>query len=526
VNKFNLTKEPWIPCLMLDGAIEELSLLDTLAKAHDIKEIADDSPLVVVSLHRLLLAILHRNFGPKNFEEWKNIWRKGFWDKETLESYFDEWGHRFNLFDDERPFYQYPQVLKSSGKEADVVPVEILMQEKSGGNNATLFDHSFEENPKTYAAGFATKYLIARQMFSIGFGKSYPFYFSDSTLIRGFTFLVYGKNLFETLALNLIVYNRKDKPIPSQDEDGVCLDEPFWERKQHLQASESDNTGTSLLGYLDYLTWQSRRIKLFPDKNYRTVTLCQIQQNFKLSAENIFDPFKTYKFKDKDGWTPKVLVPEKSLWRDSHTILRKDDNATHQAELFKHLAKVWKSVDDGEISGQKNYSLTVFGLATEIGKAANVLMWAQERLPLPLIYLDDNELVSLLETATNFAEEIGNDVLKRSVVELAKLLKTDAANFPAMSVYWASLELEFQDLLSGLPKDNDAAMKKWFGVVLSTANDTFRQTANSLSGAAKEQKAIVEAEGTFHRQKNILRSKHQSDYGIYWIETKAKGGNQ
>lgn len=523
MNKFNLIEEPWMPCLMPDGTIREFNLLDTLIKAHEIKEITDDSPLVVVSLHRLLLAILHRNFGPKNFEEWKNLWREGSWDKAKLRSYFesDNCKNRFNLFDEERPFYQYPKVEKAGGKEADIMPIEILMQEKSAGNNATLFDHSFEENPQPYPATTAAKYLIARQMFSIGFGKSHPFYFSDSTLIRGFTFLAFGNNLFETLALNLIVYDGKNKPMPSQDDDGVSIDKPFWEREHLAEATEKEATGTLLLGYLDYLTWQSRRIKLFPEKDFQNVKFCQIQQNFKLSAENIFDPFKTYKSKDNEGWKPKVLIPDKSLWRDSHTILKKTDNSTKQAELFKLLANVWKSVSDGEINGQKSYSLSVFGLATEVGKAANVLMWAHERLPLPLIYLDDNNLVSLLETAIKFAEEI-SFVLKSSIKKLGDLLETDAANFQAMPIYWSTLELDFQHLLSNLPTEKEAAMREWFAFVLKTANDAFRQTADSLSGSAKEQKAIVEAESKYYRERS--KTVNSSEFKVYLPETKAKGG--
>jgi CRISPR system Cascade subunit CasA len=228
MNKFNLTEEPWIPCLMLEtNETKDLSLFDVFSRAHEIKEITDNSPLVLVSLHRLLLAILHRNFGPKSFDDWKELWRKGCWDAEKLKSYFDKCKDRFNLFDEERPFYQYPRVLKAGGKEADIVPLELLMQEKVAGNNATLFDHSFDENPKGYSFAISARYLLARQAFSIGFGKNYPFYLSDSSIIRGFTVLTLGKNLFETLALNLIVY-RNDKPIPTQEDDeGNILDKPF-----------------------------------------------------------------------------------------------------------------------------------------------------------------------------------------------------------------------------------------------------------------------------------------------------------
>ena len=55
-----LLDEPWIPCNMLqDGAWKSLSLTErTGASASRIGEIGGDSPLVVIALHRLLLAVL------------------------------------------------------------------------------------------------------------------------------------------------------------------------------------------------------------------------------------------------------------------------------------------------------------------------------------------------------------------------------------------------------------------------------------------------------------------------------------
>jgi len=93
--EFNLVDQPWIPCLLRDGGKpQERSLRDTLTGAHEIRELSDASPLVTVSLHRLLLAILHRNFGPASFSEWKELWQHGQWDSDKLNQYFDEWKHR------------------------------------------------------------------------------------------------------------------------------------------------------------------------------------------------------------------------------------------------------------------------------------------------------------------------------------------------------------------------------------------------------------------------------------------------
>ncbi|HMO82373.1 MAG TPA: type I-E CRISPR-associated protein Cse1/CasA [Pyrinomonadaceae bacterium] len=505
MNKFNLTEEPWIPCRMPNGTLQELSLTKTLVNAHEISEVVDDSPLVVISLYRFLLAILHRNFGPKNFEEWKTLWSNGCWDAATISNYFAEWHHRFNLFDETRPFYQYNSVLKAKGLEADVVPIEILMQEKAGGNNATLFDHSFETKVTSYPTSVVTRYLIARQGFSIGFGKSHPFYFSDSTTIRGLTLLNVGNSLFETLALNLVPYSG-DKPIPVQEEGGRSLDMPFWERSSLDEAGEEDHAGTLPLGYLDYLTWQSRRIRLFPERDGTAVSKCQIQQNFKLIGDNLFDPFKVYTSDEKTGWRAQGISPERAVWRDSHTLLRKSDSSTKQAAVLSIPSKLMLARDEGQIEAQRRYSLAVFGIATEVGKAANIVLWTHERLPLPLVYLSEDDLLASLQKCLEFTEEIGKAlragvrVLIHTLAERAddkRKNKTEA--FPAQESYWSQMELRFHMLLERLPSETEAEMRAWFADTLQTATKAFRDTLKGLSGTAAETKAVVNAENEFWR---------------------------
>ena len=196
---FNLVDEKWMPCIMTNGSSCELSMLETLSKAHEIKEIFDPSPLVTAALHRLLLAILHRNFGPLSLANWIELWNQGKWDRNKLSAYFSNWHHRFDLFDEERPFYQTCEI-----KRAEKHPALLLAIETSSGNNATLFDHNNDLAPVALSPAEAARYLIARQAYSIGFGKSSPFYFSDSPLIRGMMVMALGDTLFETAALNLL----------------------------------------------------------------------------------------------------------------------------------------------------------------------------------------------------------------------------------------------------------------------------------------------------------------------------------
>lgn len=518
MDKFNLIEKPWIPCLMLEtNETEDLSLFGVLTQSHKIKEITDNSPLVVVSLHRFLLAILHRNFGPKTFEIWKELWRKGHWDAEKLRSYFDKYEDRFNLFDDEKPFYQYPEIKKAKGEEAEIKPLEYLMQEKASENNATLFDHSFSANSLAFSPKIAIRYLLVRHLFSFSGGVSFPFRFANSTLVSGFSVLAIGNNLFETLALNLVRYPHENTFTYETDEDEEP-DMPFWERKTLDQATPRDNNGTIPRGYLDYLTWQSRRIKLLPTEDFQGVKSCQLQQNYKLSDDFMsLDPFKVYvkstNKNNKRGYKPIDFQENKSLWRDSHTLFKQANSIKDRSSLFSHLATIGKFVADDEIEGKKKYSFSIFGL---INDQASVSQWFHERLPLPLVLLTDENLLNKLETAINFAEGIG-ECLRKSVNKLAYELLPNIAgkdrgeksreiakNFLALSVFWSSLEVDFKNFIVNLPQKDDEAVRDWFQFVEETARQSLDETVKSLSGSAIEQEAIVKAKNKFWYERGVV----------------------
>ena len=77
MGKFNLIEEPWIPHINREGHLEECGIIKIFENSHQIREISDASPLVTASLYRLLLAILHRNFGPANVSDWERLWKMG-----------------------------------------------------------------------------------------------------------------------------------------------------------------------------------------------------------------------------------------------------------------------------------------------------------------------------------------------------------------------------------------------------------------------------------------------------------------
>jgi len=164
---FNLIDKPFIPCVHLDGQTAEYGLRDTLLKAHEIAEVRDGSPLVTIALHRLLLAILHRCYrGPTNSAERVSIRETGYFDANCISTYFQKWAERFDLFDNDYPFFQ-----RAGYAQAEPSSVNRLVKELSRGNNAALFDHTTDDPPMALTPAEAARAVITEQMFAYSAGR-------------------------------------------------------------------------------------------------------------------------------------------------------------------------------------------------------------------------------------------------------------------------------------------------------------------------------------------------------------------
>lgn len=244
---YNLIEVKWIPCVSSDGSVDELGLRDALVEAHNYRELGGDSPLVTASLYRLLLAVLHRLFGPEDRDAWRALWAQGHWDAAKIDAYLGEWRHRFDLFDAEYPFYQgdHPTIRAN--------PIGDLLHELSKAD--TLYDHR-TLNGIAATPPEAARHLICAQAFGRWMTKGPYGQLPFGVCARGINFFVKGDNLFEDLALNLIRYPTRDDVMPHDARDRPC-----WEMPNPFEPARS-----LPFGYLDYLTWLSRRILLIPEK--------------------------------------------------------------------------------------------------------------------------------------------------------------------------------------------------------------------------------------------------------------------
>ncbi len=517
---FNLVDEEWIPCILPNGNSEDLRLEEVLIAAHKIDKVLDASPLVTDSLHRLLLAVLYSCYEISSMRDWQEIWKTGRFDRKRLKNYLQEYKPRFNLFDEKRPFYQSPE-LKGAKKH----PALHLAMEISSGNNATLFNHSSDKNPDDVSPAIAARYVVTTQAYAIGFGVSHGrVHFSDSHVIRGLTVMALGNSLFETLALNLFPWPGKERG------------KPIWEQDAPAKPYKDGNVPP---GYLDYMTWQSRNIHLFPEDNPLRVRFCQIQQNLRLPKQSIFDPFKCYRKDEKRGYVPLGISPEKAIWRNGHTLFQTVDNSYKRPEIFNWLARIEAKRHGGEIDAKPSYLFSVIGLATDTGKAGSVLLWRHERLPLPLKYLEEEALVSKLKEALDISESVGRlflsgfldrqkkyprpfQILATTLLPLDSKGKPDqkavedfVKNLAPGCPYWAALGILFNSLMKRLADDESEerleTLSWWAGEVRETATAAFREAIASLDHNSRWLKAVTRVEDEFlFRLNTILKPYKQT----------------
>ncbi len=500
---FNLVDEPWIPCTMLDGTRRSLGLRETLTQAQDVGELGGDSPLEVASLHRLLLAVLHRNFDIGDSQQWGTLWESGAFDSGVINGYFEKWRSRFDLFDGERPFYQVAGLdLTKGGSSARL----FFHQD----NNATLFTHVATADPPSLTPPESARLLVGFMAFDVG-GLKTGGPAKAAMLNNGAVVLVKGSNLFQTLMLNLCRYAPEQGDPWDFNRDH---DIPAWERDKAPHAEHRNPAG-----YIDLLTWQSRRIRLQPEtgqdgstvvKNVVIMKGAQPPNNFGLRNRETMLAFRSnpHAKGQQDPWPVVTFREDRALWRDSHALMYSTNAESVQPKTFTWVADL---ASEGIIPYSQIVPVDVFGLGST---RAKIDFWRHERLPLPLAYLKDKQLADTLRDVLDLTETTAQN-LNRAMWTMAtrmlaagpdrKLKAEDVRNLSdhlgAGRAYWSQLETPFKRLLVELPDDKDEESEyggvqigKWKSTLRHALWKAFRESTRGMERSTRNLKAVALAE--------------------------------
>jgi CRISPR system Cascade subunit CasA len=504
---FNLIDQPFLPCVVADGS-REYGLKAVLLEAHNIREIRAPSPLVTLALHRLLLAILHRNFGPTSGQQWKALWDASHFPAEPLTTYLDRWRNRFDLFHHEYPFFQVAEFASTEKSGVNRLAVEIAET-----NVRFHFSHVSDDNPPALPPAAVAQMLIAHQLTAGAGGRGY----GASPLSRGLSVLAKGRNLFETLLLNLVRY-RQDDPIPATEED--C---PIWERGSIEEVMDETPDG-----YLDYLTWQCRKLRLHSEDGFVRELSYGPGRMFRPKPESpVYDPMMAYQRRD-DGDKALQLFETKALWRDSAALFQfAESDVFRGPRCLSWLANLR---NEDYFTRQEPIQLAVIG---QYAEQAKIFLWRHEEFPLPLAYLTDSDLVVWLKNALDLSEKVGGKLWTAASILARKSLApgempADKNRVKAMvdalapeRLYWSRLEVPFRRFLERLafPAAEQTPYRKreyddWFNEILCpTARAAFDETAGRLDRSSRMLRAMVAGEtqlrkslGKIAKEANITSS--------------------
>ena len=348
---FNLTDEPWILLADPNGNDTEVSLTDALVRAHEYKSFSGELPTQDAAVLRLLLAVLYAVFtrvdekGESRYTNdyapdiWRRLWNLKRFPEKVIREYLTHYRDRFWLVHPEQPFWQVSFDKKNPPVNAKGVkcgPTELPIVKMIG--DIASYENLFCGRSDNWSISYpeAARWLVHLNSFDVspvgasgdkikrikGYEKPWP---SDIGLMW-----VGGKNLFETLMLNLVLEHNQENWPESM---------AWWEADPPCRTVEdlerTDVPAPS--GIVELMSMQYRYVLLQTDND--SVTGYELWSGVKFENANLFiekmTPWKTAKNGDR---YPLRYEPSKQLWRDFAAFMPNDGDA--QPGVMKWIYKL------------------------------------------------------------------------------------------------------------------------------------------------------------------------------------------
>jgi CRISPR system Cascade subunit CasA len=322
-NDFCLLYEPWILVIRPDGVTEEISLLQLFENAHQYKGLAGELPTQDIAIMRVLLAIVHTVYGRANHEgnpepisspsmalkRWKTLWDQGKFSLDLIKRYLQHFEDRFWLFHEQYPFYQVPEL----GKSTEYTAAKLYGALSESGNKIRLFPQRSGDSKSGMPYGEAARWLIYINGFDDTAAKpSQKGLASPGVGWLGKLGLVVaiGDNLFETLLLNLVL-------LPDGSNKLWGEEDPVWEKKVKKTERDEIVMPDNPSGLL---TLQSRRLLLKRDNN-RVIGYNLLGGDFFPRQNAFLEQMTLWRNTAKKAdaspeYNPKRHDPARQLWRD------------------------------------------------------------------------------------------------------------------------------------------------------------------------------------------------------------------
>lgn len=531
---FNLVTEPWIKVIDEDNHEQAVSLEQLFTNAAHYQQLAGEMKSQDLAILRFLLAILTTVYSRYNADgkpyEWLTIdeqsMRPVSFDEDEFEysgkkdllqtwnglyhaqhftgivtRYLQKYADRFDLLSSEHPFYQATRaqydslvpknkvVAKGKGTVA-VKQMNRTISESNNKPNVLSPNSPLHKNDFTWAS--LTRWLIMYQNFTATTDKTKAVVNGHPQYSRGWLYglnpvFAMGKNLFETLMLNLIL-------IPqSVNVDIETIDQhPVWEFDvtDYLKRQLAGGLPTNLA---ELYTYWSRAIHIEWKHDQPTIFSAKLPGIDDRDA--YLEPMTTWRFsKNKKGWYPARRWQNslgKAMWRNFGQYVGAQQNSDHEPGIVSWLYCLQKQT---LISSSLSLHLTTVGLISDnnMSSQSPAAEFADEMQINADVLFDPNPEKRLqwpkrIEDTVEMTEKVGALVwyFANHIMEL-RGVKDDGAFANRVSArFYERLNRPFREWLAGLTNNDerDEKVNLW----KRTAKQVAVQTADELLNSATPQ---------------------------------------
>lgn len=470
---FDVLTEPWIPVIRHNGSRDELGIRSTLEQAHEIREIRDPAPIVEFGLYRLLIAfvldtLIMADRRPEDPLDLKNLMAVGCFDMAMIEKYIEQCGDVFDLFHPERPFMQ-SKMVKTKPK-----PLSAMFPATPSGTNVTHWLHA-NENNFSVSASMGARLLTTIAPFMTAGGAGLSPSINGSPAIYA---LPVGRNLFETIVLNL--------PIRNQESGYGTV---AW---RNNQSPGHDRTQATTV---EALTWRPRSIQLVPkseDGNGIHVSEMKFEKGDSTRLQWI-DSNLAYRYTNKKV-SPIRMRENRPLWRDAGPLmLVSDSDFGHNDDRISFRRPDVVAHSFSLLDGNQQLLIQFYGMRTDM--KMKVFEWVKFTWSVPASLGVSTRLGSIIQLELERAEKAAF-FLRVCIRELCP--RQGASNNAALGTicdrsertYWQHLEAQFHPLMDAFATmDPDApdnpnliaeAAKEWRDSIRRLASDQFELAAKDM----------------------------------------------
>ena len=513
--EFNLLHEPWIRVMSEGVELKETSVLELFKNAHEYSCLAGEIPAQDMAIMRVLLAILTTvvyrcdENGDENpvedegdvLRRWMAIKKAGRFPADVIETYLKKYEDRFWLFHPETPFWQ--SYTGANGTEYNVSKLNGCILES--GNKPRLFMYTDGVGKSQMSYAEAARWLVYTNAYDdVSVKKSKAFNQSGRKdngspgtgwLGKLGLIAVNGKNLFDTLMLNLVLLDRSGGLFPDP--------KPIWE----VPVRTTERNLIALPDNLPELyTIQSRLILLDRDEEKGVVTGYHSVSGDFFEAENAtIEPMTIWRMDDKKKVSPKLHSPEAKMWQEFSTCFVNNSDVTPGIVQWLGLLTKNRLIDKkqlitfqsaGSVYDSKRQSTTDF-----LSDTLSVNAGFVEDMDSAWFAVINTEIEKCLSCA-DVIWRLSNDLID---AEGGNSSRSKKAKFDKEAFFFA-IDEPFRQWIANISpseSDVDEEVNAWRSEIKRIAREQANRMVKGASLRALVGKQIDRDEGTGNKKKHV-----------------------